>query len=65
MTTLQLRQAAANGDGWATEQLIKKLKKDQKIALQYSNYKRTRNQGQGRVIPYKGRDAFFACARAF
>ena len=65
MTTLQLRQAAANGDGWATEQLIKKLKKDQKIALQYSNYKRTRSQGNVRVIPYKGRDAFYACARAF
>ena len=63
MTTLQLRHAAENGNAWAIDVLIKRLQKKQQRFVHKQT--RLRKKGQGRVIPYKGRDAFFACARAF
>jgi len=63
MSTLELRHAAVNGDAWAVDQLIKRLQHKQQRFMQ--KQKKLRKQGQGRVIPYKGRDAFFACSRAF
>ena len=44
MSTPELRHAAATGDAWAIDQLIKRLQyKQQRFIL--------RKQGQGRVIP--------------
>lgn len=63
MSTLELRHAAATGDAWAIDQLIKRLQYKQQRFIQ--KQKKLRKQGQGRVIPYKGGDAFYRCARAF
>ena len=63
MSTLQLREAAASGDAWAIDVLIKRLQYKQQRFVKKQT--KLRKQGQGRVIPYKGRDAFFACSRAF
>ena len=63
MSTAELRFAAENGEAWAIEQLTARLLHKQ--ARLMAKAKKLRKQGQGRVIPYKGRDAFFRCARAF
>ena len=63
MSTAELRVAAANGDAKAAETLVNRLLYHQARFLKRASKKR--RMGQGRVIPYRGQDAFFRCARAF
>ena len=62
MSTAELRVAAASGDTNAAELLVHRLLYHQARFLKAASKKR--RMGSGRVIPYRGQDAFFRCSRA-
>lgn len=63
MSNLELRHAAESGNAWAAEVLIQRLLRKQSKLMDKAS--KLRRMGEGRVIPYRGGDAFYRCARAF
>ena len=69
MSTIELRQAAENGDAWAIETLTRRLLRSQDKFLAKAKKVEQLNKRQKRYAAKQrrrsGGDAFYRCARAF